>query len=168
MSIQRSLYALSFLLCCQIASAQQIIQLYNGKPAGSETWTHSEKEMFSPIFNTQIVYNVVQPTLTVFVPTPSVSNGTAVVIAPGGGFQMLSINSEGIDVAKWLAAKGVTCFVLKYRLVESKTDNPVVELMSKLGGESAEIRVHLGLGVVSVQAWVRLFVGTPKNCEIRT
>ena len=57
--------------------------------------------------------------LTVFIPEAGKANGTAVIIAPGGAFHALSINSEGFDVAKWLVQKGVTCFVLKYRLVHS-------------------------------------------------
>jgi acetyl esterase/lipase len=44
------------------------------------------------------------------------------VICPGGGFMALSINSEGIDVAKYLAARGVTAFVLKYRLAHTGED----------------------------------------------
>src|SRR5262249_15798120 len=53
------------------------------------------------------------------------------VICPGGAFFALSIDSEGFDVARWLASKGVTCFVLKYRLVECKTDDPTTELMAR-------------------------------------
>ena len=46
------------------------------------------------------------------------------MICPGGGFHALSINSEGIDVAKWLAARGVAAFVLKYRLVKTGDNAP--------------------------------------------
>ena len=70
-------------------------------------------------------------TLTVFPADPSKANGTAVVICPGGAFFALSIDSEGFDVARWLNTKGVTCFVLKYRLVECKTDDPTRELMTR-------------------------------------
>jgi acetyl esterase/lipase len=75
-----------------------------------------------------VVFNVADPTLTVFKPDPGKANGTAVVICPGGAFFALSIDSEGNDVARWLAEKGVTCFVLKYRLVECKTDDPTREV----------------------------------------
>lgn len=124
---------LVFSLCLLfVAKAQQTISLHNGKAPGSESWTWSEKEMFSPIFNTQVVYNVVQPTLTVFRPADGKGNGVSVIVAPGGGFVTLSINSEGNDVAKWLVEKGVTVFVLKYRLAHSLTDDPVKELMGKM------------------------------------
>ena len=86
------------------AQAQKVIRLYPGAAPGSESWTHQEKEYFSPIWSTQVVTNVSQPTLTAFLPEPASANGTSVVICPGGGFHALSINSEGVDVAKWLAA----------------------------------------------------------------
>src|SRR6185295_3702730 len=85
---------------------------------------------FSPIWNTQVVTNVAQPTLTVYAPEAAISTGTAVIICPGGGFHALSINSEGVDVAKWLNDKGVTGFVLKYRLVPTGKDG-TSEMMSK-------------------------------------
>lgn len=112
--------------------AQKLIPLYSGKAPGSENWTWQEKESTKNMFNTTVVYNVSSPTLTAYLPDPAKANGTAVIIAPGGAFHTLSINSEGVDVAKWLNAKGVTAFVLKYRLVHSLTDDPVAELMGKM------------------------------------
>jgi acetyl esterase/lipase len=67
-------------------------------------------------------------TLTVFVPHPGKGNGTAVVIAPGGAYRGLAINLEGRQVADWFAARGVTAFVLKYRLgVENPYPAPLVD-----------------------------------------
>ncbi len=79
--------------------------------------------------------------LTVFTPDPSVANGTAIVICPGGGFHLLSINSEGIDVANWLVKKGVTCFVLKYRVMHSVTGNPAQEMMNMINNHEAEEQI---------------------------
>ena len=84
--------------------------------------SYPEKEYFSKTWKTEVVSNVTKPTLIVYKPVPGTGNGTAVVICPGGGFMALSINSEGIDVAKWLAARGVTGFVLKYRLARTGED----------------------------------------------
>lgn len=114
------------------ANAQQVIRLSTGTDSGSVKWTHPEKEYFSPIWSTQVVTNVSQPTLMVYAAAPETANGTAVVICPGGAFHALSINSEGIDVAKWLSARGVTAFVLKYRLVPTGDDG-VKEAMMKMG-----------------------------------
>lgn len=64
----------------------------------------------------QAVRNVVVPTLTPFLPRKEKATGTAVVIAPGGGFMMLSMESEGWVIAERLAEQGIAAFVLKYRL----------------------------------------------------
>jgi acetyl esterase/lipase len=112
-------------------NAQKVIRLYPEAAPGSENWTHQEKEYFSPIWNTQVVTNVVNPTLTAFLPDSATANGTAVIICPGGGFHALSINSEGVDVAKWLNKKGVAAFVVKYRLVPTGEDG-VKEVMTKM------------------------------------
>jgi acetyl esterase/lipase len=60
--------------------------------------------------------NVTDPTLTVYLPDPSKSTGAAIVVAPGGALQVLSIDSEGTKVAEWPNSKGIAAFVLKYRL----------------------------------------------------
>ena len=85
-----------------------------------------------------MVTNVVNPTLTAFLPDPAIANGTAVIIAPGGGFHALSINSEGVDVAKWLNTKGVAAFVLRYRLVQTGADG-VQEVMAKMSGSRVNV-----------------------------
>ena len=104
------------------ASAQQVIPLYNGTPPGSAPENYPEKQYFSKSWNTEVVSNVAKPTLIVFEPAPDQKNGTAIIVAPGGGFMALSITSEGIDVARYLAAKGVTAFVLKYRIAHTGDD----------------------------------------------
>jgi len=86
--------------------SQKIIRLYNEKAPGSEEWNWTEQE--TKIGKNTIVYNVSNPTLTVFEAEKSVATGTAIIICPGGGFHMLSMDSEGYDVAKWLNGKGVT------------------------------------------------------------
>jgi acetyl esterase/lipase len=119
------------LLCFNAMAQEKVIRLYDGSAPGSESWKQEEKENTKNLWQTRIVYNVANPSLTVFKAAPTLANGSAVVVCPGGGFHALSIDSEGFDVARWLTAKGVTCFVLKYRLVESKTQDPVQELMAK-------------------------------------
>ncbi|HVM89987.1 MAG TPA: alpha/beta hydrolase [Puia sp.] len=119
---------------------QKVIQLYKGPAPGSENWNWDEAVNDSNMFRTKVVYNVTHPSLTVFTPDASVNSGTAVIICPGGGFHTLSINSEGNDVAAWLVRKGVTCFVLKYRLVHSLTNDPVKEMMSMMGNKDAQRR----------------------------
>lgn len=102
--------------------AQEVIPLYAGTPPGSAEASYPEKEYFSKIWNTQVVTNVTKPTLTIYRPPAGTSSGSAIVICPGGGFMALSITSEGTAVAKWLAARGMTAFVLKYRLAHTGED----------------------------------------------
>lgn len=56
-----------------------------------------------------------RPTLTIYPPGQQ-PNGTAVIIAPGGAYQVLSDNTEGRQIANWFNTRGVVAFVLKYRL----------------------------------------------------
>jgi acetyl esterase/lipase len=74
------------------------------------------KESWFRQWGEPMVRNVTTATLTPFLPDPAKANGTAVIVAPGGGFRWLSINNEGWKVAKMLNAQGVAAFVLKYRL----------------------------------------------------
>lgn len=60
--------------------------------------------------------NVNDPSITVFLPPKDKANGTAVVIAPGGGFRELVFNAEGVQAAQFLNSIGVAAFALKYRL----------------------------------------------------
>ncbi|HXT41468.1 MAG TPA: alpha/beta hydrolase [Candidatus Angelobacter sp.] len=119
------------LVCSSLVAEEKVVRLYDGPVPGSEDWKQREKESRTNLWQTRIVFNVANPTLTVFPADPANANGTAVVICPGGAFFALSIDSEGFDVARWLNTKGVTCFVLKYRLVECKTDDPTRELMTR-------------------------------------
>ena len=66
--------------------------------------------------------NVTIATLTPFLPDPAKANGTAVIVAPGGGFMTLSMENEGSQVAQALAAHGVAAFLLKYRLNQTPAD----------------------------------------------
>jgi lysophospholipase L1-like esterase/dienelactone hydrolase len=137
MKIQQLYCTLLSILFLNNLTAQNVIQLYDGKPKGSENWTWSEQISTKNVFNTDLAYNVTQPTITAYLPPKDLATGTAIVIAPGGAFHTLSINSEGVDVAKWLNSKGIAAFVLKYRLARSFTDDPVNELMPKMSNFKA-------------------------------
>jgi acetyl esterase/lipase len=71
--------------------------------------------------------NVTVATLTPFLPDPAKATGAAVIVAPGGGFRTLSMENEGWDVARALAARGVAAFVLKYRLNQTPADMAAFE-----------------------------------------
>jgi len=93
-----------------------------------------------------------QPTLTTYLPAQNPTK-TGVIIAPGGGYQHLSMEKEGSDIAKWLNARGVAGFVLKYRL------GPTYHHPVELGDAQRAIRTvrakaaELGLAPDHVGMW---------------
>ena len=137
MALHTRMCLATFLMATTVFAENRVISLYEGKPPGSESWTQTEAENTKNLWRTRLIYNVVEPTMTVF--PAAEPNGTAMIICPGGGFHCLSIDSEGNQVADWLTEKGVTCFVLRYRLVECKTDNPALELLQKRNWPEEEI-----------------------------
>ncbi|MEJ0102938.1 MAG: alpha/beta hydrolase [Bacteroidota bacterium] len=117
----------TFLLFAGAGIAQKVFAIWPGVAAGSENWKWQEQTDSTDIPGDPLAFNIVQPTLTFYPADPSIANGTSVIICPGGSFCYLHIKTEGIDVAKWLNKKGVSAFVLKYRLVHSETDHPMKE-----------------------------------------
>ncbi len=73
---------------------------------------------------------ITDPVLDFYPPPAHTSNGTAIIICPGGGYRRLAIDNEGSDIAQWLNGLGISAFVLKYRLpsdaiMEDKTIGPL-------------------------------------------
>ena len=102
--------------------AQKVIPLYEGKAPGSENWNWEEKDLGGGF-----LMDVVNPTLTAYVPENP--NGISVIVAPGGAYHYLVTNGEGAAVAKRLNEKGITAFVLKYRLVHEDPAHPYLQAM---------------------------------------
>ncbi|RZK21349.1 MAG: alpha/beta hydrolase [Pedobacter sp.] len=112
-------FAIIFLLCFVsvfMGSAQEIIPLYSGIIPGSKTdGKYVEKQHIGDDGKRYISF-VSNPGLTVFVPKKGTANGAAVIILPGGGYQVLAVEHEGEELAKRFNEFGITAFVLKYRL----------------------------------------------------
>lgn len=64
--------------------------------------------------------NVSEPDITVY--RPAVTNGVGVIVAPGGGWRIVCWEHEGSLVAEWLAERGYTAFLLKYRVAATDPD----------------------------------------------
>ena len=120
------LFILLISLSALVNAQQKVIQLYKGAAPGSENWYWDEK-----MSKDSVVYNVSHPSLTFFLPDTSIANGTSVIICPGGAWDFLDIENGGFDIARWLNKRGITAFVLKYRVTHSLTDDPVKESISK-------------------------------------
>ncbi|MGA8312531.1 MAG: dienelactone hydrolase family protein [Terriglobales bacterium] len=101
------------------AVTKKVINLWPGVAPGSEQWKQQEAMLGSGPM--QRIVNVTTPTLTAFRPDPVKATGTAIIIAPGGGFIFLGTDTH--EVAEWLAARGLAAFVLKYRAVQLEGQN---------------------------------------------
>jgi endo-1,4-beta-xylanase len=123
-------------ICCLIllsALAGQAIAQHpsvplwaNGAP-GSEGKTAPEVVTLINAEGEHTVTSIHQPSITPYLVRGAKTPGPAIVIAPGGGHALLSIDHEGYDVAKWLSGHGVAAFVLKYRLAREKGSTYTVE-----------------------------------------
>jgi acetyl esterase/lipase len=112
-------------LVVAVKAQQKVISLYPGVAPGSERWTWSEEENANNMYHSNAIFNVSKPTLTVYPPDSGrAPTGTAIIVCPGGGFHSLSIMQEGYGVVKWLQSKGITAFLLKYRLMHTEGGDP--------------------------------------------
>jgi acetyl esterase/lipase len=114
---------IAFTVCSAHA---QVVNVWPGVAPGSEHWTQKETMVTNTPVGT-VVFNVVTPTLTAYLPHRAKATGTGVIIAPGGAFVALAISREGTDAARWLQQRGIAAFVLKYRIIE-KRQNGIPEL----------------------------------------
>ena len=108
----------TFLMACS-ARAQQVVNIWPGAAPGSEHWTQKERIIENTPVGT-VIFNVVTPTLTAYLPERAKATGTGVIIAPGGAFVALAISLESHDVARRLQERGIAAFVLKYRIMEKR------------------------------------------------
>ena len=110
----------------------QTVDIWPGVAPGSEKWTHKERVVDDTPIGT-VIFNVVKPTLTAYLPEPSKATGTGVIIAPGGAFVALAMGQEGPVIARWFQDRGIAAFVLKYRLLERIDGGPMPSNMDEAG-----------------------------------
>ena len=112
---------IAFLLVIQICGAQKIYKLWESgeKPYYKE---NNLKEYEKEAWGTQCVFNITEPTLTIYKAEGN-NSGKAVIIIPGGGYELVAMYHEGYDLAKILAKQGITAAVLKYRLPNPTSSN---------------------------------------------
>jgi len=130
-------------LCGQSLPAPAFeIPLYEGVAPGSENWDWEEN--FISVSGVPMVQNVVKPVLQYYPPDPDNAVGTAMIVAPGGGFVNLMMSYEGVDIAKALNEMGVHVFVLKYRLWhQTDRSRQSGQNIQKLAGADGQEAVRL-------------------------
>jgi acetyl esterase/lipase len=84
-----------------------------GRPASLRAEIVDERST-DPLVTDRAVYAISRPRMAVF--RPDRPNGAAVLLTPGGGYRWVVVDKEGYEMARWLAARGFTAFVLFYRL----------------------------------------------------
>jgi len=124
--------ALPLALMCVVLQvhAQKIIPLYPGAAPGSENWDWQEQQF--KVDSNIYVIDVSRPSLIAY--APAKPNGTALIIAPGGAFHALALDVEATPIAQQLKEKGVTVFILKYRLVHDDPafpENALMKIMAR-------------------------------------
>ncbi len=124
MKVFKNLYtflALGMFTCLHVdAFSQQVMPIYpngipNAKPVPDAEQSSINKDSIL------IISQVTRPTLSIYLPLKEKSTGAAVIICPGGGYQILAAGHEGADVAKRFTEMGIAAFVLKYRLPSDQT-----------------------------------------------
>lgn len=116
-------YIVSLLICLffmNFAQGQEVIPLYSTEIPNSKPAPDKEKKEVRDN-GMEIISGITIPSLTVFLPDPAVRTGTAIIICPGGGYQINAIKHEGMDVAREFAKWGIAAFVLKYRIPDDNT-----------------------------------------------
>ncbi len=106
-------------------AAHEVIALWPDGPPNALPGVGPELEFRAPAAggaDTTMLRNVSDPSLTVYRPDAGKANGVGVIVCPGGGWRILAWEHEGIDLARWLAERGYTAFLLKYRLTATPSD----------------------------------------------
>ena len=108
----------------EITAAHEILRLWPDGPPSRIDGVGPEADFRQDAcgVETTMLRNVSDPTLTVYRPAPGRANGVGVIVCPGGGWRILAWEHEGVDVAQWLAERGYTAFLLKYRLGPTPVD----------------------------------------------
>ncbi|HEX4021963.1 MAG TPA: alpha/beta hydrolase [Acidobacteriaceae bacterium] len=117
------LLAISFLTVATLAPAQHVtLPLWpNGAPEpfhtkGPERDTTKASDDLIAGRRVARITNVSNPTLTIYSPDTSNNSGAAVLVFPGGSYQVLALDLEGTEVCHWLNSIGMTCVLVKYRV----------------------------------------------------
>lgn len=150
------LLVLSSALLGSVASATvpKTIPLWPGQPPGVTPASGPEGDQTQPSDNLIAGHplmrlgNVSQPTITIYSPDPAKATGAAVLVCPGGGYNILALDLEGTEVCAWLNSIGITGVVLKYRVPAQREEtaafSPLKDAQRALGLVRAQAK-ELGL-----------------------
>lgn len=111
-----------------VAAERPMIPLWpNGLPAGSVQMTPAQIEAARNKTTGERIAYVGDPSLTLYRAPKEKANGCALIICPGGGYNLLAWPKEGLEVAEYFNSVGVTCAVLQYRVPRRDPAQPHAE-----------------------------------------
>lgn len=119
--------ALTFAIALSARGAEPIVvKLWPGKAPGETKDIGPEKSLEPKKGQSSVkrLTNVSEPTITVYPAAKDKATGTAVIVAPGGGYSILAIEHEGTKTCEWLQSLGVTAVLLKYRVPTREMQMP--------------------------------------------
>jgi acetyl esterase/lipase len=118
----KPLFTVLFMMCSLVAISQknEFIYLWPGKVPGEPK--EKKEPVIAPSDNDNVLRlsEITNPSLEIFPSDQSTRTGAAVVICPGGGYNILAYDKEGTEIAAWLNKLGFTAFVLQYRIPDKK------------------------------------------------
>ena len=122
------------------------------------------------------ITNVSEPTITIYPAPDEVATGAAMIVCPGGGYNILAYDLEGDEVCEWLTNIGVTAVLLKYRVPRrdgrEKHEAPLEDLqraMSYVRANAEEMNIDpQRIGVMGFSAGAHLAAMLSNNYNKRT
>ncbi len=113
---------LAIAMCSSFGFAGDVIDLWDGAPPYSKPGSIEETVIEN--WGVPCVKNITRPTMTIY-PVVGENSGRAIVVLPGGGYEVESIVEEGRKIGEFLSSRGITAVVLKYRLPQAEiSDTP--------------------------------------------
>lgn len=103
-----------------ITNDMNSIYLWPDKVPGETEAKHDPIQSDNRDGNVTRLTDITNPALVIFEPDSKTKNGAGIVVCPGGGYNILAIDLEGYEVAKWLNTLGYTAFVLQYRVPQKR------------------------------------------------
>ncbi len=144
----------------------EVIRIWPGPAPGTESWSGAEESADADLPNlgkVHVITNVTVPTLTIFRPAAGKANGTAMIVVPGGAFRALPSDLDGTETAHWLTARGITAFVLKYR-VRPPQSSPGAE---SFDGFAARTKAARDIAVADAEQSVRVVRSRARQMGIK-
>ena len=119
------LFSLLLALSARADAPPEIFLWPDGAP-GSEGKVAPEK-VVTGATGERSVSSIHKPSITPFLPARDRATGAAVLVIPGGGHSKLCVDHEGVNVAQWLAGRGIAAFMLKHRLAREEGSTYTIE-----------------------------------------